>query len=103
MLTILAILLALTAIVLTFSQAKSKELKRHIVIALCGVALLPIGNQFWVRSVDWRLAYAPFYSTKAERNADANLRQATAAGKAAVEATSKYVYKNSEMLVQHQK
>jgi NADH:ubiquinone oxidoreductase subunit 2 (subunit N) len=103
MLTILAVLLAVAAIAMTYSQAKSKEQKRQIVIALCGVAILVCANQLWTISVGWRLENVPFFSTVTERQAEASLRQAEAAGKAAAEATSRYLSENRDILAQGQK
>lgn len=103
MLTILAILLAAAAIALTYSQAKSKEQKRKIVIALSGVAMLVCANQLWTISLRWRLANVPSFSTVTERKAEASLRQAEAAGKTAAEATSRYLSENRDMLAQGQK
>ena len=103
MLTIIAILLAVAAIVLTYSRAKLKEQKRQIVIALSGVALSVGASQLWTISVDWRLTSVPFFSTETERKADASLRQTQAAGKKAVEAASRYFSENRDVLVQGQK
>ena len=103
MIAMIAICLALVAIGLTFSRARSAQQRRQIAIAMAGVVALSGGSELWMRSTDWRLTHLPGVSTASERNALASQRHATRAVEASSEAISKYVTANRDKLMQDQK